>query len=88
MNLKTFILIIAMKVLAIQIIAIGLYCELRTGANIANIFITAGSLIFAIASNTTLFLVYSNTRHNKRGVKKDERYINKITSCNPAVAIK
>jgi hypothetical protein len=88
MNIKSFILIIAMKVLAIQIIAIGLYCELRTGANIANIFITAGSLIFAIASNTTLFLVYSNTRHKKRSVRKDERYINKIASCDAAIAVK
>jgi len=67
MNLKTFILIIAMKLLALQVIAFGIYCELRANCSLGFVFITVGSLIFAIASNTTLFCVLYSGRRKKGG---------------------
>lgn len=78
MNLKTFILIIAMKILAIQMIAGGIYCEIRGGATPGFLFITVGSLLFAIASNTTLFCVVYSRRRKKGGVNYHERDTDKI----------
>jgi uncharacterized membrane protein len=72
MKLNTFILIIALKILAIQVIAMGVYCQMRSHADMGSIFITIGSLIFAIASNTILFVFVYNTRRKKRGRIKHE----------------
>ena len=84
MNMKTFILIVALKLIAIQIMAIGIYTELRCNASISTIFITVGSLIFAIASNTTLFcVVYNYDRNEKRrrhNEDNNDEDFNKCTS--------
>jgi hypothetical protein len=76
MNLKTFILIIAMKLFAVQIIAAGIYCELRANCTPGFLFITVGSLIFAIASNTTLFCVVYSRRRKKGGERNHARIDN------------
>jgi len=61
-----------MKLLAIQIIGVGIYCEIKAGADIAIILITVGSLVFAIASNTTLFFFIKPKRNNRRDGDTDE----------------
>jgi hypothetical protein len=71
MNTKTFILIIALKLLAIQTIGYGIICEIRANASLATILITIGSLMFAIASNTTLFIVTKNSRLRRRESDSD-----------------
>ena len=72
MNIKTFILIIALKLLAIQVIGLGIYCELKAGSSISTILITTGSLLFAVASNTTLFFVSKYSRNKRRAGDTDE----------------
>lgn len=72
MNIRIFILIIALKLLAIQIICFGIYCEFKANAPLGNIIITVGSLIFAIACNTTLFCVVSSHAKSKKKEAKNE----------------
>jgi len=72
MNTRVFVLIIALKLLALQVIALGLFFEMRAGAGAGSIFITVGSLLFAIASNTTLFIVVKSNRRSRRELNNDE----------------
>lgn len=84
MRMREFVLIIALKLFAILIIVAGIICEVRNNCSVGNLAITVGSLVFAIASNTTLFMYTSVARRRRKEVIINEYRTRQSTNGHPA----
>ena len=84
MRIREFILIVVMKMFAIIVIVVGIFCEAHNGCSLGNFLVTIGSLGFAIASNTTLFIYTSLARKRRKGGTTRERSNTKSIDCCPA----
>lgn len=84
MRIREFILIVVMKMFAIMVITVGILCEARGGASWGYLLISMGSLVFAIASNTTLFVYTSIARKRRKEKRHHEPTHAKSFDCRAA----
>ena len=78
MNIYQFFIIAGFKLLAIQIMLVGIFLQFKERAKLSMIVITVGSLLFCVAGNTLLFLSLSYNNLSKKGVT----HANKTTHNN------
>jgi hypothetical protein len=60
MNIYQFVTISLIKFLAVELMLVGIFFQIKETRKLGNIIVTCASLVFAIASNVTLFIVMQN----------------------------
>lgn len=69
MNIYQFFIIAGLKLIAIQIMLAGIIFQIKEKAKLSIIIITIGSLVFAVAGNTLLFMVLSSQNTQQKELK-------------------